>query len=174
MAFITALPLHIHPHPITAGLIDHRSLLFLARLSRLRLLHDPLLSSLLLRRRRRRRKASAATAATTTTCRITHIGNNLNLCAVVRPASWSPGLRSRQRSGGSSGARLIPTAWSEGMMPLGFISSSLSSPLVRPGPTDETSQTGSIFPCVHAVPRGLLFNTDSTDFEFTDLRVLKK
>lgn len=46
MAFITTLPLYIHPHPITAGLIDHRSVLVLLLRSRLRLLHDPLLSSL--------------------------------------------------------------------------------------------------------------------------------
>lgn len=49
MTFITALPLHTHTHPITAGLIDHRSFLFPLFVSRLQLLHDLLLSFLWLR-----------------------------------------------------------------------------------------------------------------------------
>lgn len=46
MNFITTLPLRVHTHPITAGLIDHRGFLFLPFVSRLQLLHDLLLSFL--------------------------------------------------------------------------------------------------------------------------------
>lgn len=101
MTFITTLPLPVHTHPITAGLIDDRSFLFPLFVSRLQLLHDLLLSFLGLSGSCPRITAgalhkkgfqkgggggggggsvrgnpSAATAATRTICRITYIGNN--------------------------------------------------------------------------------------------------